>query len=422
MPLVPPRLEHHRLGQCHRAAVLEVVLEERELDLVSIPLRRRRVERDRSEPVAGRARPAAVEPRPHHEHVARHRRAQPLDRSVDVQRAVEVFGVEPSADGHHRRAHVAQTGRQASRLPELVVGAVTHQVVPEPDLALEVALVRVSERTEVEIELVGVRRPELEAGRKGRRRLRPLLAEDGVEAERVHQEEGAVVVEVVGAPEPFRDGRLRRDGLERRVRVDRPGRRVEPRIRDAPHPDATAIVRNGLHQEVDRVPRVGALVDPGRFRPAHVLGPDVDELALRHEPAADVLVREDVAAVLEPARRTERVLVLVGAVRPDAVGRAAEHDRVGLRRIFRAVDDRVEPHAVAHRDRVDRLCEARLWACRGLRRDGTGHDEPDHEDRPQPCYRSESSHRALSGESSRSVRRRRSISGSPSSSSRRVAP
>ena len=59
------------------------------------------------------------------------------------ERAEQVLGVEPAADGHHRRLDVLEVRADVAGLPEVVVGAVLHHLVPEGDLALEVARVGV---------------------------------------------------------------------------------------------------------------------------------------------------------------------------------------------------------------------------------------------------------------------------------------
>ena len=85
-----------------------------------------------------------------------------LDVAVGLQGAEEVLGVEPAADGHDGRLDVLQVRPQVARLPELVVGAVGHHLVPEGDVALEVLLVGVAERPQAQEEVVAVRRVVLE--------------------------------------------------------------------------------------------------------------------------------------------------------------------------------------------------------------------------------------------------------------------
>ncbi len=93
--------------------------------------------------VAVAARPAAVDPRAHDQRVG-DAGALLFDGAVGLQRAEQVLGVEPAADGHHRRLDVLEVRAEVARLPELVVGAVLHHLVPERDLALEVLRLRLA--------------------------------------------------------------------------------------------------------------------------------------------------------------------------------------------------------------------------------------------------------------------------------------
>ena len=72
------------------------------------------------DPVAIAARPAAMIPRPHHQHVRRGGLVA-LDILERLQRPEEVLGVEPAADGQHRRLDVLQMRSQVARFPEVVV-------------------------------------------------------------------------------------------------------------------------------------------------------------------------------------------------------------------------------------------------------------------------------------------------------------
>ena len=54
-----------------------------------------------------------------------------LDGLVGLERAEQILGVEPAADGHHRGLDVLQVRPEVARLPELVVGGVLHHLVPE---------------------------------------------------------------------------------------------------------------------------------------------------------------------------------------------------------------------------------------------------------------------------------------------------
>ncbi len=379
-PLVPPGLEHVGFGQPGVRRVLQVVLEERELDLLLEEAAGLRAEPHVAEVLAV-ARPPAVGPRPHDEGVRR-AGAVALDVLVGLERAEEVLGVEPAADGQDGGLDALEVRPEVARLPEGVVRLVRHHLVPEGDRVLQVERVRVRERHELLVELVPVLGAEVEPRTRLRRRGRARLPEAREEAEGVRQVEGAVVMEVV-ADEPVGDGRLGRHGLERGVGVDHAGGGVEARVRDAPHAHAAVVPGDVLQQPLDRVVRVRALVDVRRARLLREVRPHVDELALRHHPPAHVLVDEDVALAHEAGGRPETVLVRVGAVGRHAVGRAVEENRVGRAAILGHVHGREELHAVAHRDavlelgigRLDRFRRlAALRACRaGSHRHERGH-------------------------------------------------
>ena len=139
-------------GRLPLALALQMELEERELDLLAIELGGLGVERDVAQRRAVAAAPAAVDPGTHHDRVRR-AGARLLDAAIRLQRAEQVLGVEPAADGQHGRPDVLQMRPQVARLPELVVGAVPHHLVPERDLPLEVFGVGVVQRAQFEEEL-----------------------------------------------------------------------------------------------------------------------------------------------------------------------------------------------------------------------------------------------------------------------------
>src|SRR5579872_7102696 len=101
-------------------------------------------------------------------------------------------------------------------------------VVPVLDLSVPVARVEVFQRPQLQKIRVRVRDGEFErrAIARYRRVARAFLYEEVIETDEVHQEERAVVVVVI-ADEPVRDGGLRRDGSQRRMRMNAPGRCVE---------------------------------------------------------------------------------------------------------------------------------------------------------------------------------------------------
>ena len=141
--------------------------------------------------------------------------------------------------------------------------------------------------------------------------------------------------------------------LERGVRVDLAHQRGEAEVGRADRPDLAVAFGHVLHQPVDRVVGVGALVDPALVeRPGD--GPGHDERALGAMQPPDVLDGDDVPVLGELLvhRRQDVLDPLAGVaerVRVRVVGRARQqHRRVG--RALLHHDDRVELGAVAHRD------------------------------------------------------------------------
>ena len=126
---------------------------------------------------------------------------------------------------------------------------------------LEVLLVGIGERTHLQVEIVAVGSAVLKWKRKGRRRrVAFTLVKAHIKAEAVGQHEGAIVIDVV-AQVIIGHGRLRRHGHQRGMRIDHAGRGVKTGLRNAPHADLAGVSRDILHQPVDGVPGIRALVD-----------------------------------------------------------------------------------------------------------------------------------------------------------------
>ncbi len=294
----PPGLgtgvEDHRLGELRWRPALEVVGEEGQQHLTAEVLRSREAEVGVAEAAAVAAQPGAVAPRAHHQR-AFDAGVELLDGGVGVEGAVEVLGVVEPAHREHRAADAREVAQGAARGPELVVVGVGGELVPEGHLAVEVALVDVGERPELEEEAVAVRRAVVEARRPlaDQALPRPPEAREKVEGE--VEGEGAVVVHVVEVPVGDRRRRQRRaDGW---VGVDDADGGVEARVGVAPDADPAVVVRQVLDQPLDGVPGVGALVGAGGRIVAD--RSHVDELALRHKAAAHVFGDEDVALARE---------------------------------------------------------------------------------------------------------------------------
>jgi hypothetical protein len=184
--------------------------------------------------------------------------------------------------------------------------------------------------------------------------LGPRQSEGAHEVEHVRQVERAVVVKVV-SDEPVGDGRLRRDGLDGRMRVDHRHRRVEAGIGDSPDADVSVVVRDVLHHPVDGVPGVARFIDILRSLLGGDVGTHVDELALAHEASADILVNKDVLrARVKKFRGAEMLGILIFAVGRHGVRRAVEHHWIGVRsrRVLGHVDGGEEACAIAHGNAV----------------------------------------------------------------------
>jgi hypothetical protein len=202
-----------------------------------------------------------------------------LDGAINGERSKQILGVVPAADRHHGRFDVLEMRAEIANLPELVVRAVPHQVVPKPDLPLEIESIRIGKRPELEIEVVAVGSLEVEPLGLLSRRVIELLTEIGKEAEIVGQIKRSVMMHIV-THEAIGNRRLRRGAFERRVGVDHAGRGIKARIGDSDHADAAVVVRSVLYEPVDRVISVGALVDVVRAGLDRLLRAHVDEFSL----------------------------------------------------------------------------------------------------------------------------------------------
>src|SRR5262249_31999634 len=143
------------------------------------------------------ARPPAVVPRPHHEDILSLLWTLRLDRTIRLERPPEIFGVEPSSDGHDRRFHISQVRARIARLPKRVAVPMHHEVVPERDLALEDLRLDVRDGPEREEEVVDV----ADLGRVIPDDLSLRAGADPpeapVEVDVVGEEKGSVVMDIV---------------------------------------------------------------------------------------------------------------------------------------------------------------------------------------------------------------------------------
>ena len=206
---------------------------------------------------------------------------------------------------------------------------------------------------------------------------------------------------VVAAPTVDHRVHRHRD-FQRRVRIHQRHQRLVAVVADADNADAAVAFRHMLHQPIDRVVCVGAVVDLGRIeriadqRAVHHIR------ALRAVLAADVLDDADVAAlgddvggIIIPVERGDQMPALhVGGQRVRVIGRAGQqHRRAG--RALGDQDHGVELDAVAHRDLGDAPFVVPALRCRrdrrrpfviGWRRRGNGPSPGQQRRNPaQPC-------------------------------------
>jgi hypothetical protein len=317
-------------------------------------------------------------PRPHDQAV-RGSGTLACDGREGSQRAHQVLRVVPATHGQHGGRDVAEVPPDRAVLPERVVGGVLEVGHPVRIGIEAVASGHLGKRTGLEVEPVPVVRAVVErrVRRCVRLRLGPPRRKPDVEAEVVRQHEGAVVERVV-AEKVVGDRGLRGHRPKRRMSVDHAGRHVEAGVRHPPHAHAAVVAGDGLQQPVDRVPGVRALVHGRRRLPLtrHVR-PHFLPDAFRQVPAPHVLVDEDEAVALEMIGRAERASGGARAIRPGAIRRPLQHERVSrLHARPGRVDDRVQARPVTHRNDVLGLdvggrCGARVGR-RRLARGGTG--------------------------------------------------
>lgn len=131
MPAVVARRENRGGGKRVRGALaLEVMVEEREFEMLHIVFPRRFApEIERSEFSAAVA-PCSVRPRSH-DQMARRCGTLPDHGPVEVPRPETILGVERPSDDQHGRLYVVAGPAQVARLPPCVVGGVFGKLFPE---------------------------------------------------------------------------------------------------------------------------------------------------------------------------------------------------------------------------------------------------------------------------------------------------
>ena len=268
------------------------------------------------------------------------RRVGSRKRGKCQQRAVLILLVPPSPDHQRRHGRVREGDGQRAARPRRVVRRMRHEALPGRPLIRSHGRGQRPQCGEGSVPVVGVVAFGLGRDAVARRRLElPAVLQP------VAQPERALMEEVVAHP-GVAHGRLRADRLERRMGPDPRHGRQPTGIRDPQNADAAIVVRYVVHQPLDGVIGVGALIRTRRRAPrqaVHLEG------ALRGEPTTNVLEHEDVAIaneIRERHRELRRAAPVGGAVR-----RPGHEDRQRTFVVLGSEDDGEQPHPIAHRDR-----------------------------------------------------------------------
>ena len=240
MPAVSAGLENIRFRQIMRPLLLQVMIEERQFDILDVKLAGRAAELNIAQRAAVGAHPAAVVPWAHHQKIVGLRIAL-FDCLVRVQGAIAIFGIKPASHHQHRRLDIVEILGGAAAFPEFIIGTVVHHLVPEGDLALQILLVGIGQRPHLQEKIVSVRGAVIEARRPFGGQLRTRHPEGGEKSEGQGKVKGAVMVKIV-TDEPFADRGLGRYCLQGRMGLDRSHRGIKAGIGDAPHPHPSVVI------------------------------------------------------------------------------------------------------------------------------------------------------------------------------------
>jgi hypothetical protein len=108
---------------------LEKMTEKRKFDFVAIKISGLRMEIDVAELVAILAAPISMRPRAHNQQVG-NAGILPLGPTISLERAEQILGVIPTADGHHGTMHVLEMWSNVARLPECIVCGMPEKLCP----------------------------------------------------------------------------------------------------------------------------------------------------------------------------------------------------------------------------------------------------------------------------------------------------
>ena len=305
--------------------------------------------RNEAERIARAVGPAAVVPRTGHE-IIQVVGVFLFEQFVNLHGTIKIFLVPPAGDVQVGNSGPREKVGHGLLLPEGVVVGVRDEVAPGGKPAVNVFLVGVRKRAELQVPIVGVEAVELE------REVRFVgLHHRGIFVA-VAQAEGAVVVKII-AQEHVGGRGLLGNSFERGMRLEHAHHREPATVGDAQEADAAVVVRNVFDEPCNGVVRVRAFVDGFRIfwiaqRPLH------DEFALRAVAAANVLKHEDVAVRNHLGVAAELAAVALFVV-AQAIGRALKDDGQRFGGVLRGIDFTVELHAVAGGDHDVGLVEER---------------------------------------------------------------
>ncbi len=352
--ILPPHicasLENIGFRKFRITLAFKILLKEREQNVLAVVFACIGRELNPAQMIAIQAGPAAVHPRADDERVE--------DSGIifingveGAERALQIFGVEPSPNCQHRAVNVFHVRRQIARLPVIIVRVVAHLVVKQLTLAFK-KLAEIGDRADVEIEIVAVFGAEIELRLILGRQLGIFLRlEEGIKIEIRVEHERAAVVGVI-SHEKIGHGSLRRSRLQRGMRVNDARRREKSGIGNSPDAGVAVVVGHVLEQPFNGVVEIAGIIDILLRLFVVDVRPHFDERSFRHITSAHILVDENVSRLVEVRRRPKLFAVQVDAIRAHAVRGSIDQKRVGAGRIFRNINGRKQMHAVAHRDSV----------------------------------------------------------------------
>ncbi len=285
--------------------------------------------------------PPPVVPGPHHQGVPGFGVVR-FNGFVDVQRAVQVFCIEPAANRHDRVVDSPEVGQDVPFLPEFVIVRVLHDLLPEKIIEMEV-LRYVFQRPLTQVKFIPVtgrfpgKPPDL-VRVPGLAGAPFLLVPEHRKCSGITLQVGPLVVEVV---EPEIGNRcLGGGGLQGRVRVGQGRSRIKPGVGDTVHAHPAIVVFNVVEHPFDGIVGIRTLVN-GRGV-VRVVSRDVRGHIVKgpvaHIPAPDILVSQDVAVPDQVVRRiaVHLVICIIGSV----VAGPVKQNRIAPAAVLRRVNHR----------------------------------------------------------------------------------